>query len=133
MARRRCQEVNTTRGNIRTAEGHRTSIGLLERRGPGHVAEAAGVDRVRPATPAGLTSRPATTITRKSSEPREPPIQEHTPMQAFASRIKRFLQSEDGPTAVEYAVMLALILVACVTIVTSLGSSVSGTFSQVNS
>ncbi len=53
-------------------------------------------------------------------------------MQAFAS-VRRFLQSEDGPTAVEYAVMLALILVACVTIVTSLGSSVSGTFSNVNS
>ena len=49
-----------------------------------------------------------------------------------ASRVRRFLVSEDGPTAVEYAVMLALILVACITIVTSLGSSVSGTFSQVN-
>lgn len=45
---------------------------------------------------------------------------------------KSFLASEDGPTAVEYAVMLALILVACITIVTSLGTSVSGTFSKVN-
>ena len=44
-----------------------------------------------------------------------------------------FLASEDGPTAVEYAVMLALILVACITIITSLGTSVSGTFSTVNS
>jgi pilus assembly protein Flp/PilA len=43
-----------------------------------------------------------------------------------------FLMSEDGPTAVEYAVMLALILVACITIVQSLGTSVSGTFSTVN-
>lgn len=43
-----------------------------------------------------------------------------------------FLKSEDGPTAVEYAVMLALILVACITIVTSLGRSVSSTFSRVN-
>ncbi|MEJ7639684.1 MAG: Flp family type IVb pilin [Singulisphaera sp.] len=33
----------------------------------------------------------------------------------------RFLVSEDGLTAVEYAVMLALILVACITVVTSLG------------
>ena len=40
--------------------------------------------------------------------------------------------SEDGPTAVEYAVMLALILVACVTIVSSLGTSVSSTFNKVN-
>ena len=53
-------------------------------------------------------------------------------MQRFASRVERFLVSEDGPTAVEYAVMLALILVACITIVTTLGTSVSGTFSTVN-
>jgi len=46
--------------------------------------------------------------------------------------VRRFLLSEDGPTAVEYAVMLALILVACITIVTTLGTSVSGTFSKVN-
>jgi pilus assembly protein Flp/PilA len=49
------------------------------------------------------------------------------------SKIRQFVASEDGPTAVEYAVMLALILVACITIVTSLGTSVSGTFSSVNS
>jgi pilus assembly protein Flp/PilA len=54
-------------------------------------------------------------------------------MNAFSSRIVRFLRSEDGPTAVEYAVMLALILVACITIVTSLGTNISGTFSSVNS
>jgi pilus assembly protein Flp/PilA len=47
--------------------------------------------------------------------------------------LKRFLLNEDGPTAVEYAVMLALILVACITIVTSLGTSASGTFSTVQS
>ena len=45
---------------------------------------------------------------------------------------RQFLVSEDGPTAVEYAVMLALILVACITLVTTLGQSVSGTFSTVN-
>jgi pilus assembly protein Flp/PilA len=53
-------------------------------------------------------------------------------MRSVVARISRFLSSEDGPTAVEYAVMLALILVACITIVTTLGSSVSGTFSTVN-
>jgi pilus assembly protein Flp/PilA len=47
--------------------------------------------------------------------------------------VRHFLESEDGPTAVEYAVMLALILVACITIVTNLGTTVSGTFSKVNS
>ncbi len=48
------------------------------------------------------------------------------------SGIREFLVSEEGPTAVEYAVMLALILVACITLVTTLGQSVSGTFSKVN-
>jgi pilus assembly protein Flp/PilA len=48
-------------------------------------------------------------------------------------RIEHFLLSEDGPTAVEYAVMLALILVACINIVTTLGRSSSSTFSRVNS
>ena len=47
--------------------------------------------------------------------------------------VKRFLVSEDGPTAVEYAVMLALILVACITIVTTLGTERQQTFSKVNS
>jgi pilus assembly protein Flp/PilA len=46
--------------------------------------------------------------------------------------LRRFLAEEDGPTAVEYAVMLALILVACINIVTTLGTSSSRTFSRVN-
>lgn len=53
-------------------------------------------------------------------------------MKTLASRVRRFLVSEDGPTAVEYAVMLALILVACIAMVRQLGTSVSGTFSDVN-
>jgi pilus assembly protein Flp/PilA len=53
-------------------------------------------------------------------------------MQGMISRVQRFLVSEDGPTAVEYAVMLALILVACITIVTTLGKSISSTFNTVN-
>jgi pilus assembly protein Flp/PilA len=46
--------------------------------------------------------------------------------------LRRFLVEEDGPTTVEYAVMLALILVACINIVTTLGTSSSRTFSRVN-
>jgi pilus assembly protein Flp/PilA len=53
-------------------------------------------------------------------------------MQGMISRVQRFLTSEDGPTAVEYAVMLALILVACISIVTSLGTSIKSTFTFVN-
>jgi len=54
-------------------------------------------------------------------------------MTKISSRIRRFLTSEDGPTAVEYAVMLALIIVAVVAIVGALGQSISGTFSSVSS
>ena len=54
-------------------------------------------------------------------------------MQIWLPPVRRFLLSEDGPTAVEYAVMLALILVGCITIVTNMGTTVSGSFSKVNS
>jgi pilus assembly protein Flp/PilA len=43
----------------------------------------------------------------------------------------RFLHEEDGPTAVEYAVMLALIIVVCITAITTLGTNASATFSNV--
>ncbi len=42
-----------------------------------------------------------------------------------------FLRNEDGPTAVEYAVMLALIIVMCITAITTLGTAASNTFSYV--
>lgn len=45
--------------------------------------------------------------------------------------VKRFLVSEDGPTAVEYAVMLALIIVVCLAAITFLGTASSTTFSGV--
>lgn len=50
----------------------------------------------------------------------------------FVNNVKRFLKSEDGPTATEYAVMLALIIVACIATVTTLGGSVNGIFSDVD-
>jgi pilus assembly protein Flp/PilA len=54
-------------------------------------------------------------------------------MRRVISRVQRFLESEDGPTAVEYAVMLGLIVVAIIGVVTNLARSVSGTFSTVSS
>jgi len=54
-------------------------------------------------------------------------------MNGMIAKVRRFLISEDGPTAVEYAVMLALITVALVTVVKGLSSSISGTFSSVSS
>jgi pilus assembly protein Flp/PilA len=47
--------------------------------------------------------------------------------------IVEFLRAEDGPTAVEYAVMLALIIVVCIAAVTSLGSSTNNTFKHTGS
>jgi pilus assembly protein Flp/PilA len=41
-----------------------------------------------------------------------------------------FLKREDGPTAVEYAVMLALIVVVCITSITALGSNANKTFTK---
>ena len=42
-----------------------------------------------------------------------------------------FLKNEDGPTAVEYAVMLALIIVVCIAAITTLGGNVNNTFSYI--
>ena len=46
------------------------------------------------------------------------------------SVVTRFIRSEDGPTAVEYAVMMALIMVVCITAVTTLGSNANKTFTS---
>ena len=51
------------------------------------------------------------------------------------SRIKNFVvdfvEREDGPTAVEYAVMLALIIVVCLAAITTLGQNANTTFTTV--
>ena len=46
--------------------------------------------------------------------------------------VVNFLQREDGPTAVEYAVMLALIVVVCIAAITALGSNANVTFTNVS-
>jgi len=53
-------------------------------------------------------------------------------MKNFASSIARFLTSEDGPTAVEYAVMLALIVVVCLAAIQSIGTNATTTFTNVS-
>ena len=52
-------------------------------------------------------------------------------MNNWYARLKKFLQAEDGPTAVEYAVMLALIIVVCIGAITTLGTNAKGVFSNV--
>ena len=51
-------------------------------------------------------------------------------MKVLINQMKYFLTSEDGPTATEYAVMLALIIVACITAVTALGTTLSAEFTE---
>lgn len=53
-------------------------------------------------------------------------------MNAIANFVREFLNREDGPTAVEYAVMLALIIVVCVVSITTLGSQSNKTFTKVH-
>jgi pilus assembly protein Flp/PilA len=52
-------------------------------------------------------------------------------MKRLFQKVACFLKKEDGPTAVEYAVMLALIIVVCLVAITTLGSQANNTFSNV--
>ena len=54
-------------------------------------------------------------------------------MRRLLKPLTRFLRAEDGPTAVEYAVMLALIVVVCIAAITTLGKNANSTFSFVGS
>ena len=50
---------------------------------------------------------------------------------ALFAQVSTFLKNEHGPTAVEYAVMLALIIVVCITAITTLGVNANNTFSYI--
>ena len=52
-------------------------------------------------------------------------------MRKFTEAVVNFLKREDGPTAVEYAVMLALIIVVCLAAITTLGQNANSTFTTV--
>ena len=52
-------------------------------------------------------------------------------MRKLMQQVAEFLKREDGPTAVEYAVMLALIIVVCLTAITTLGTNANTTFTTV--
>ena len=52
-------------------------------------------------------------------------------MKSLVKKVQHFLVAEDGPTAVEYAVMLALIVIVCLTAIKSVGTKASTTFTDV--
>lgn len=53
-----------------------------------------------------------------------------TMLSRLVRAIRQFVQGEDGPTAVEYAVMLALIIVVCITAIQALGTNANTTFTE---
>jgi len=53
-------------------------------------------------------------------------------MKKLWNNVVDFMKREDGPTAVEYAVMLALIIVVCITAITTLGTKANATFNTVS-
>ena len=52
-------------------------------------------------------------------------------VRSLARKVGRFIASEGGPTAVEYAVMLALIVIVCLAAIKSIGTNASTTFNKV--
>ena len=53
-------------------------------------------------------------------------------MRGCVEKARRFLLAEEGPTAVEYAVMLALIVVVCLVAITALGTNANKVFSNIS-
>jgi len=52
-------------------------------------------------------------------------------MKNIVSKVQRFLKSEDGPTAVEYAIMLALIVIVCLAAIQSVGTNATSKFNEI--
>jgi len=56
---------------------------------------------------------------------------EESLMKSFVTKVQRFLKSEDGPTAVEYAIMLALIVIVCLTAIRAVGTAANAQFQNI--
>ena len=52
-------------------------------------------------------------------------------MKTLVKKMRSFFRSEDGPTATEYAVMLALIIVGCIVAITLIGNKVKSVFTNI--
>ena len=52
-------------------------------------------------------------------------------MNRITSGIRKFVRDEEGVTAIEYALIAALLAVAIITAVSTLGGKVSNTFTKV--
>lgn len=54
-------------------------------------------------------------------------------MKILMNQVQNFLKAEDGPTAVEYAIMLALIVIVCLTAIQAIGTNTNSTFERIAS
>jgi len=54
-------------------------------------------------------------------------------MKKLITKVQKFMQAEDGPTAVEYAIMLALIVIVCLAAIQQVGTAANGAFQNVTS
>ncbi|MEM7457590.1 MAG: Flp family type IVb pilin [Planctomycetota bacterium] len=52
-------------------------------------------------------------------------------MKSIITKVQNFLKSEDGPTAVEYAIMLALIVIVCLTAIQAIGTNANSAFNDI--
>ena len=52
-------------------------------------------------------------------------------MKNLMTKVSKFMKSEDGPTAVEYAIMLALIVIVCLTAIQAIGTAANAKFLEV--
>jgi pilus assembly protein Flp/PilA len=52
-------------------------------------------------------------------------------MKQLAFKLRKLLRSEEGPTAVEYAVMMALIVIVCLGAIKSIGTNAKTTFTNI--
>ena len=97
------------------------------------VAEACQTNVGDEAAPLSVTEPQGSATSRRPRGTRRAPRLTHPEreMKNFADSIVRFLKEEDGPTAVEYAVMLALIVVVCLGAITTIGTNANATFEAV--
>ena len=56
---------------------------------------------------------------------------EESPVKNFTNQVVRFLKDESGPTAVEYAIMLALIVIVCIGTISNVGTQANARFNVI--
>jgi pilus assembly protein Flp/PilA len=78
-----------------------------------------------------LSAGPVALRNRAAPGPTPTLFTEEASMQNLRRHLAQFLRDEDGPTAVEYGVMTALIIVVCIVSVTAIGTNSNNTYSYV--